>query len=167
MLSMTTAEREAFAAEIRTEIDGRGAEIVYLSYEPGDGTHYDLVLVSMERAVRVHGMSERNTAKRAALRRFAFEELDALPGQENGHLIPRDRWLLADGAAGFRAMTVDLTRGHYTDPMYVHEKWQRTTLGSAIVVAELLNMICDCSLVTKMRAQYSQVFGEAAVSDAR
>ena len=60
---MTTEEREAFAEEIRAEIHA-GSASIYLSYEPGDGTHYDLVLVDMAVPIRVHGLSAGSAAAR-------------------------------------------------------------------------------------------------------
>lgn len=158
---MTTAEREAFAAEIRQEVDD-GTVSIYASYEPGDMTHYDLVFVDMAVPLRLHGLSASNAARRLDTLRSTAPEIMEL-GLSAGHLVARDRWLMADGAAGFRAMTVDLERGHFTHPAYVAEKW-RTPLGSAVVIAELLCMICESDQVERLRDSYPQVFDAMTAS---
>lgn len=152
MLEMPTPQREAFARSIAERVRTEPERPIYVSYEPGDSTHYDLLFVNMDHATRLQCDGRHRIPDHVA------EHLEAI-GLHTAHLIPRDRWTMADGAVGFRAMTVDLTPGHYTDPIYVQEKWQRTTLGSAIIVAELLCMITG-AYPDRLRASYPQVFGD-------
>lgn len=116
--TMTRDAREDYAEKIRTALGEEGHVLVV--YEPGDSTHYEFALVDLGDVARVAGADGDRIA---------------------GPYHERDRYLMADGAVGFRAMTVDLSPGHYTDPSYVLEKWRGTTLGSAVVIAELLNMV--------------------------
>lgn len=134
-MKLAQYEREHFADNIREELAASGRVLVI--YEPGDGTHYEFAIV------RIGGMATTSAPVSAGRVR-------------QNHA--RDRFLMADGD-GHRAMTVDLSDGHYTDPNYILEKW-RTTQGSAVVVAELLNMITRADALDNMRGAYPYVFKE-------
>jgi len=135
---MPLDERQAFAEQIRKRI-AEGDRVIHFVYEPGDATHYELILTKYQRGDRIAaGVYERHA----------------------GWMHEPGRWLLAD-AENDRAMTVDLSLGHYTDPSYILEKLRGTTLGSAVVVAELLNMVNSVPEQTleSMRQTWPVVFG--------
>ncbi len=143
-MTMPIEGRQETADAIRARIDD-GADIVHFIYEPGDSTHYEYVLVRLDAAgPLVGGVTIRPQVMPAHM--------------ESG------RWLLADGATFMHAMTVDLTDGHYTDPQYIGEKLhvglRQIMPASAVVLAELLNMITRCEHLDSMRASYPHVFPE-------
>lgn len=136
-LVLTVEERAAFADRIRDELYAHGR--CFVAYEPGDATHYEFVLIRLGGfPVAAQGHGRYDIYVRA--------------------MTEPDRYLMADGALCYNAMTVDLSLGHFIHPEYVREKWG-VTEHSAAVIAELLNMITRCHLVDAMREQYPYVFG--------
>lgn len=140
-LSTTIEQRAELADRIRDALDTGNGTGVHVVYEPGDMTRYEFVLTPLSGTV-LEGFSY--TGDERALRPY----------------VERGRWLMADPEQ-CRAMTVDLTPGHYTDPQYVKEKWSPKSEWTAIVLAELLCMVAGCDLDTRsnMRMAYGHVFG--------
>lgn len=138
---LSVDQRQQLALVIRARLNA-GDSTVHVVYEPGDSTHYEFILARMGEHPSV-GATYDTTG-------------------QIGVYLERDRLLLAD-PENCRAMTVDCSPGHYTDPMYVAEKWyagRQQSLASAAIIAELLCMVADCSEeeLHSMRTSYPFAF---------
>lgn len=121
-------ERRQLARAIAARIL-KGDDVVHVLYEPGDATHYELVLARLGTHPFVGATSDRDGAYGPLLSRCGVPAITLAHGRS---------FLLS--WEGYPSMIVDLTPGHLTHWTYVAEK-MRLGEASAAIVAELVCMI--------------------------
>lgn len=147
---LALAERAELAAVIRDRLAGLhgGDETVHVLYEPGDATHYELILTRLGQ----HPFVGATYAPQYPLSTtLGVRAVDLLLGC----------WFVLSWPETAKAMVVNLADGHYTDPTYVSEK-MGIGLVSGAVIAELLNMVAgvDEPTLEAMRQTHSIAFEE-------
>lgn len=137
-------KRRELAESIRHYVDEGAHDAIRFVYEPGDATHYEFVLARCDTSPLTGACSDEYA--------WALRPVEMHAG----------RWVLASAGLkrGGCAMTVDLETGGWIDPTYISEKLDLTH-ASAVVLAELLNMVVDVDgrFLARLREENPLVFG--------
>lgn len=135
------AERRELADTIRARIDS-GDDIVHVLLEPGDSTHYELILTRLGTRPFIGATYDRDGR---------YGPIVSTMGVPAVKLLAGHYWMLS--WENFPSMLVDLSPGNYTDPSYVAEKMNLGG-GSATIIAELVSMVAgaDETILDAMRS---------------
>lgn len=139
-LRLPVSERENLAARIREQMEH--ADVVHVIYEPGDGTFYELVFADARSSEPLIATDY---------------DVDKCSPRLGG---PSVRWVVVWIDHG--AIPLPFGPENYWHPTFLLDHFQKcTNEHAAVVVAELLNMLCDpnSNALASMREQYDWIFG--------